>query len=592
MVGKTRAGDILIAGGYLVDTSGWVNRLVRNGARLSIFLRPRGFGKSTSLSFAELYFNHEAHAGRVASGLVMMQHRAQKSEHHGKYSVLTVSFRQPSIMNASTAAEFVEGLVSYLGLLVQQLLWRYRKSEFYVPYEQSRSNKFLNHATPSKRLSDWTGVLAMLIEMAHSFSGLRAVVLIDDYDAVLLKAYRVGALESVQEFFVSFYAKALAMAKTEKLFKMCAFGVQRFKGAYPFRGLSPSDYRYYSLGDEPFQQDFGFTQGDVDEIHKAYARSVSTIHLAGAFGGFNGGAGTKNPPLFHPLGVAKAFKHERINKSYVLGSQPIGLYWLPFKYMQGYALADLSRLLRSGEQPKTEPCLNHLDLLGSASPPGQHEFLSYLRLEGYLGFQGKTIVPVNSAVPDHLMAELYYVFELHYEMETAWRNLGKLKLAEFYARLARPWLTAGLLARDPPMLGSDADMFIEFVGRSAERWGNPVAGFQPALQSQLTAVEAECSLMYRFTPDDQDHILLALIYTPVALVDPARLECVMAQAVKASVAHYAASQAKEQEKRGHVAEYPNLSSVVVMVFSQMKTNPILAMQKLEPSRTGDGYRFA
>lgn len=469
-------------GYYMVDKSRWVNLWLHQSHRVSIILRPRLFGKTLALSYAQAYLDHCRKPTRALLDLTMLKHAGQRQEHFHRHSIVALRFGHHSIMDASSGAALEQAIVRYLESVLLSIMKAYRKVERDVPPEMRALYKRLCGKLPCRRLDAWTEALQLMINLVHAFSGLTAAVLVDDYDGVLKKAGELGAFDSVAAFFAAFFRIGLNDGlATEKLFRAAIFGVQRFHDQAPFKDVR--GHQYFALGDEhdPFAREFGFTQSEVAAavaLFGGQATEMRTEALFEAFGGYYL-AGSSTEFLVHPYGVAKALSSQRIASDYWTRRLYIDVESPPFSNLAGFGVGNLYRMAGTKGDQSFHHRPTHMNLSTANERSSAHEVISFLRHAGLLILlpASNDIRVVNRPAKEFMVKAFQAWFARSTGIISAWHALLSRHAADLRAALADAWHLPAFYDGDPPHACKRLSAFKELVERSASNYGAHVQSF-------------------------------------------------------------------------------------------------------------------
>lgn len=487
-MGNAKVGDLLMSPNFVVDKSYWVSLWIHHGPRFSAHLRPKKFGKTTTLNFAQLFLDHTSKMSRPASDLTMFKRSAQQvADHHAKYCVITVELGHPSIMNTSTFEALKRAIIQYLASSIRALLRKYRRTSYDVPEELRERFELLGSQYPSNHLVDWQDCLALLIDLGHAFSGLPVILFVDDYDSVIFKAYHLYCFDHIKPFFSILYSKALAEAEVGKLFRACFFGVQQFHGRYPFKDIP--DFRWFSLGDDPYGAEFGFNHRDLLELLNTFSTGFLGSDISKNFGGYPCGnqVNSAQACMINPLAVAKTFRYGRLEAGHALSHMNLQIESLPFRYAQGFGIGDMFLLFSGSKNFQSNHVVSHVDLSSDAHKPSLSTFVTYLILEGYLTIQEGSVVPVNSNMKEYLLGYVRTSFDEKLGITEALISLGEREFAEFRRKLTKAWNHQPFTHHDPASSSLYPEAFISLFLQVAQEKGCHICRMTEILKKDMLA---------------------------------------------------------------------------------------------------------
>lgn len=266
-VGKSDFEELRKSGNYYVDKTELIYELVNDtDNKVTLFTRPRRFGKTLMMSMIENFFSIRKNSASLFEGLEIMDHEDFCKEWMNQYPVLFVSFKD---------AESETYDVAYAKLMT-------------VIADVCKSNSELrNNSTIDKddlevfaRLkaqkgteSDVQNSLKTIMRMMNAVYGKKVILLIDEYDVPLAKASEKDTAKN------GYYSKMLdvirglmstALKDNEFLQFAVITGCLRIAKESIFTGTN--NFASYSVLDKSFSQYFGFTDEEIDRMLAAADR--------------------------------------------------------------------------------------------------------------------------------------------------------------------------------------------------------------------------------------------------------------------------------------------------------------------------------
>ena len=243
---------------YYVDKTRLISELIGNGGMVSLFTRPRRFGKTLNMSMLEQFFSIEGNKD-VFDGLKISKDIKLCKEYMGKYPVIFVSLKG---INAGTyetafrlAIETIRGAAKKVKFLeTSEKLDDYEKKDY-----QALLDKNMDEATLFLSLK----TLSELLEKHYE---RKVILLIDEYDVPLAKAFENGYYDQMAFLMRNLLEQAL---KTNSNLKFAVMtGCMRISKESIFTGLN--NLKVLSITDERYDEYFGFTDAEVKEMLKYY----------------------------------------------------------------------------------------------------------------------------------------------------------------------------------------------------------------------------------------------------------------------------------------------------------------------------------
>ena len=243
---------------YYVDKTGLISELIRNGGMVNLFTRPRRFGKTLNMSMLEHFFSIERDQS-IFEGLEILKDTKLCEEYMGKYPVISISLKGISAATYEDAFDFAVRIMKKVARNVQFLLG----SDALSDYDKLEYKELLNNNMSE---AAFCGGLKILSELLEKHYGTKVVLLIDEYDVPLAKAFENGYYDQMIFLIRSLLEQAL---KTNDSLKFAVMtGCMRISKESIFTGLN--NLKVLSITDERYDEYFGFTDTEVREMLKYY----------------------------------------------------------------------------------------------------------------------------------------------------------------------------------------------------------------------------------------------------------------------------------------------------------------------------------
>ena len=248
---------------YYVDKTNLIEQLFSNWGEVNLFTRPRRFGKTLNMSMLKSFFKIGADP-ELFEGLYISGNRQLCEEHMGKYPVIFLSLKNVEGLNFEAAKyqmiELVAKEAGRFDFLTQ--------SENLTESDKSRYRAlttFLNgrYAMDEDLLY---GFLQTLSELLYKHYGKKTVILIDEYDVPLDKAFQHSYYREMVALIRAMFGKAL---KTNDALEFAVLtGCLRVSKESIFTGLN--NFKILSITDSRFDEQFGFTDDEVRKLLAFY----------------------------------------------------------------------------------------------------------------------------------------------------------------------------------------------------------------------------------------------------------------------------------------------------------------------------------
>ena len=246
---------------YYIDKTNLIKELLTGLAEVTLFTRPRRFGKSLNMSMLKYFFELGTDK-KLFSKLRISEETALCEEYMGKYPVISVSLKGMNAGNYEKALEMAVEVIRSEARRFQYLL----DSERLTSYDKEAFIALLQEDMKEGTLCSSLKVLSELLEKHH---GSKVILLIDEYDVPLAKAFERGYYDQMVLFIRNMFEYAL---KTNESLKFAVLtGCMRISKESIFTGLN--NLKVLSVAEVQFDEAFGFTDKEVRELLEYYELS-------------------------------------------------------------------------------------------------------------------------------------------------------------------------------------------------------------------------------------------------------------------------------------------------------------------------------
>ncbi len=256
-VGNTDFKEIRETGLYYIDKTMLIDQLVgQSAAKVTLFTRPRRFGKSLNMSMLQHFFDIRENNKELFDGLAISKNKELYDEWRNKYPTILVSFKSVEATNFQDA-------VSQLKLVLADLF----RSHIYLlddeNVDEDDVNKFKRIKSETPQKSDMMDSLSLLTRLLYTHNqNTPVILLIDEYDVPMAKGDAYGYYGDIINIIRSMYNKAL---KDNPYIKFAVLtGCLRIAEESIFTGLNnPSINTIVETG---YDECFGFTNEDMNKL--------------------------------------------------------------------------------------------------------------------------------------------------------------------------------------------------------------------------------------------------------------------------------------------------------------------------------------
>ena len=274
-VGIENFEDIRKSGFYYIDKTMLIEQTLNNWSKVTLFTRPRRFGKTLGMSMLRSFFEIGTDKS-LFNGLYISQNKSLCDEHMGKYPVIFLTLKG------------VEGLTftkakSMLSEIIKDEADRHyilNSSEALTSVDREAFMKILTGNEENIENS-----LKTLSRLLYKHYGKKVVILIDEYDVPLDKAYQNGYYHEMVSLIRGLFGQAL---KTNDYLQFAILtGCLRISKESIFTGLN--NFKVLSIMDARFDEQFGFTDSEVEELLAAYNLDLHFTEIKEWYDGYHFG---------------------------------------------------------------------------------------------------------------------------------------------------------------------------------------------------------------------------------------------------------------------------------------------------------------
>ena len=246
---------------YYVDKTGLIKEILTHWGEVNLFTRPRRFGKSLNMSMLKNFF--ELGTDKELFRNLNIAKETQLCEAYmGKFPVISVSLKG---MNAGTYDNAIEMAVQIIRAEARRFQYLL-DSDRITSYDKDAFIELLKGNMSEGTLCSSLRVLSELLEKHH---GCQVVLLIDEYDVPLAKAFERGYYDRMVVFIRNMFEHAL---KTNDSLKFSVLtGCMRISKESIFTGLN--NMKVLSIAEAQFDEAFGFTDSEVRGMLEYYGLS-------------------------------------------------------------------------------------------------------------------------------------------------------------------------------------------------------------------------------------------------------------------------------------------------------------------------------
>ena len=251
-------------GFYYVDKTGLIRDFLENEAYVNLFTRPRRFGKTLNMSMLK-YFFEIGSDNALFNDLEISKETELCAKYMGKFPVISITLKGASGRTFEEAMGMLRNIIGNEAMRFQFLL----QSKQLTEIEHKRYEALINiDKTGSYTMSDelLKDSLLILSQLLQKHYNQNVVILIDEYDVPLDKAYQSGYYDAMVELIRVLFGNAF---KTNGSLHLAVLtGCLRISKESIFTGLN--NFKVYTVKDVRYKEYFGFTDQEVKQMLEYY----------------------------------------------------------------------------------------------------------------------------------------------------------------------------------------------------------------------------------------------------------------------------------------------------------------------------------
>ena len=292
-VGIDQFDKLIKSGFYYVDKTRLIEQLLQNWGEVNLFTRPRRFGKTLNMSMLKSFFEIGTDK-TLFDQLYIAANKELCEEYMGQYPVIFLSLKGVDGLNFEEAKSMLKITIR----TEAQRHYELKKSEKVSEENRKLFNDILSGE--DERIED---SLRMLSQILFEHYGKKSIILIDEYDVPLDKAFQHGYYKEMISLLRGLFGQAL---KTNEFLQFAVLtGCLRVSKESIFTGLN--NFKVLSIADIRFDEQFGFTDEEVRKLLKDYDREDYFSEAKEWYDGYHFG----NADIYCPWDVINYVEHLR-----------------------------------------------------------------------------------------------------------------------------------------------------------------------------------------------------------------------------------------------------------------------------------------
>ena len=265
-IGIENFGEFSTEGFYYVDKTPFIKELLQSWGKVNLFTRPRRFGKSLNMSMLKNFFEI-GNIPELFAGLKIMEEKELCEKYMGKFPVISISLKSVDGLKYEAAVAALRRVIGNEACRFDFLAESERLGQndkgLYSGLADVKDGKFL---MTDDLLTDSLQTLSQLLEKHY---GQKVILLLDEYDVPLDKAFQGGYYDEMVILIRNLLGNALKT--NDSLYFAVLTGCLRISKESIFTGLN--NPKVHTISDVRYDEYFGFTNADVDQLLEFYGLS-------------------------------------------------------------------------------------------------------------------------------------------------------------------------------------------------------------------------------------------------------------------------------------------------------------------------------
>ncbi len=248
---------------YYIDKTKLLEQLLEKWGKVNLFTRPRRFGKTLNMSMLRYFFEIGTDES-LFDGLYIKNNKKICDEYMGKFPVIFISLKNVEGLDFETALyRFVE----IIGREAERFYFLLDSEKLTVnEKERYKTLIRLDNGRYSMDVNILASGLRLLSELLYKHYGKKTIIIIDEYDVPLDKAFQNGYYREMVSLIRAMFGDAL---KTNDFLQFAVLaGCLRVSKESIFTGLN--NFKVLSIADTRFDEQFGFTDEEVQTLLESY----------------------------------------------------------------------------------------------------------------------------------------------------------------------------------------------------------------------------------------------------------------------------------------------------------------------------------
>ena len=285
---------------YYFDKTKFIDEVIKDGAKVKLFTRPRRFGKTLNMSMLKYFFDIEKKEENRKLFKDLYIEKTESFKEQGQYPVIFLSLKDLKATTWEEMQKDIKSTIASLFLEYEDLY--YELGEFDKPL-------FKKIALKEVDIENLKETLKVLVKILYKKYNKKVVILIDEYDSPLVSAYINGYYEKAKNFFKTFYSLVL---KDNNYLQMGVLtGIIRVIKAGIFSDLN--NLSTYTILSNDYTDSYGLTEEEVEKSLKYYGIEAEISKVKDWYDGYRFGTSE----VYNPWSILNFLRFKELDAYWV-----------------------------------------------------------------------------------------------------------------------------------------------------------------------------------------------------------------------------------------------------------------------------------
>lgn len=380
---------------YYVDKTLMIKEFIDSKPKVSLFTRPRRFGKTLAMGMLQTFFEiSDTDNSKYFKDKIIWNCGEKYRKEFGKYPVIFVTFKDIKFPTWEQTYTAIREIIAREFLRHDVILASDKCNEYEKDYFRKVVDGSISEVSMSRALSE-------LSHMLQKHYNQSAVIIIDEYDTPIQQGYTGGYYEQI----IGFMRNLLSGAFKDNSNLAYGFltGILRVAKESIFSGLN--NLTVHSIMDEKYSEYFGFTAEEVREMAEYYEVADKYDDICEWYDGYRFG----NEDIFNPWSVINYFYHNCTAKAYWQSTGDNSI----IRQIVAEADSETADNLRKLLQGEIVSSYVDTSVIYPEIKSNPTTIYNFLLAAGYLKTVKKDDIPDGSSICDVAIPnkEIFYVYE-------------------------------------------------------------------------------------------------------------------------------------------------------------------------------------